>query len=62
MNNNLGLCHLVENQIRVARRRHPADSEVFRAAADKGMLLRKVYDGVNASLTHCAFRGEWAAM
>jgi hypothetical protein len=62
MNNNLGLCHLVENQIRVGRRRHPADGEVARAAADKGMVLQKVYDGVNASLTRCAFRGEWAVM
>jgi hypothetical protein len=37
MNDDLGLCGLVENQIGIRRRCHPTKSRIVRAAADVGM-------------------------
>src|SRR5713226_7731326 len=50
MNDDLGLRGLVENQIGVRRRRHPADGRIVRAAAHVRMLQQKVGEGPNAGL------------
>ena len=50
VNDDLALCHLVENQEGVGRRYHAADRRIVRAAPNVGMQQQKIGESLDAGL------------
>ena len=50
VNDNLGLRDLVENEIRVRRRRYPANNRIISAPTNPGMQQQKIDYGLDPGL------------